>query len=151
LLKLLKGYQAFISKGKMGFATGFAMDTFLMPSPYASSFGGFVELMTAMWFALGGILSSFAKTMQEEVSPPRDPAVEEEAGREEMSTTSLVGGGLIAGDSLGSLVLGVSAILVTVNMSGLVGSNTYYVLLTLMLAVLVASLFKKRSELRTSH
>ncbi len=110
LLGIWKRYQAFIAGGKAGFGTGFMVDVFVLPSPYASSFGGFVELMTALWFAMGGILSSFAQTMQDEA---RGTKIEGEAGSEEMSTISLVGGGLIAGESLSALVLGIYALLHT--------------------------------------
>lgn len=109
LLKSRKRYQEFASQSKTGFAVDFAVDSFILPSPYASSFGGFVELMTAVWFAIGGILSSFAKTMQNEVKEKK----EEEAGAEDISTISLVGGGLIAGDSLAALTLGIYALLHT--------------------------------------
>ena len=38
----------------------------VLPSPYASSFGGFVNLHTSLWFGGGGILSSFVNTRREE-------------------------------------------------------------------------------------
>ncbi|MDO8644458.1 MAG: OPT/YSL family transporter, partial [bacterium] len=107
LINASKRYQDFVAKSRAGFATGFALDTFLLPSPYASSFGGFVGLMTALWFAIGGILSSFAQTIKKEASAERASG---EAGEEEMSTISLVGGGLIAGESLAALTLGIYAL-----------------------------------------
>lgn len=109
MIRGLKRYQQFVGKSKAGFATGFALDTFVLPSPYAASFGGFVPLMVALWFALGGVISSFAQTMQNEVKPKGNGS--EEAGADEMSTISLVGGGLIAGDSLAALALGIYALI----------------------------------------
>lgn len=103
-------YKEWSKKGK-GFAFDFAFDAVLMPSPYASSFAGFVEFGTSMWFGAGGIFSSFWNTVQKW----RAEAVHKEKGPEElpedMSTTSLVGGGLIAGDSIAALVLGVLGLL----------------------------------------
>jgi uncharacterized oligopeptide transporter (OPT) family protein len=112
LIKSVNGYKNFAAGSKTGFATDFAIDTFILPSPYASSFGGFVELMTALWFAMGGILSSFAKTIEREAKGEKKEEATEE-GAEDISTISLVGGGLIAGDSLAALVLGIYALLHT--------------------------------------
>ena len=45
LRKLLKGsagWQRFAAGGRVGFAADFLVDSVLLPSPYASSFGGFV-------------------------------------------------------------------------------------------------------------
>jgi uncharacterized oligopeptide transporter (OPT) family protein len=115
LLKTWNGYKAFTTKSQIGFALGFTVDAFLLPSPYASSFGGFVPFMVAVWFAIGGILSSFAQTTEKDALRVKGVAIEEQAaGAEEMSTISLVGGGIIAGDSLAALVLGIIALLATV-------------------------------------
>jgi uncharacterized oligopeptide transporter (OPT) family protein len=110
--KLLRGnaaYKRFVASGRRGFATDFVIDAILLPSPYASSFGGFVNLHTSLWFGGGGILSSFVNTVAK-----RKPAPGEKAMPEDMSTTSLVGGGLIAGDSLAALGLGIAGLLGTV-------------------------------------
>ncbi|MEW6432724.1 MAG: OPT/YSL family transporter [Myxococcota bacterium] len=109
--KLVKGharYKVWSQKGG-GFAFDFAFDAILMPSPYASSFAGFVEFGTSMWFGAGGIFSSAWNTLQKRKdAQSADPDGEHtEVLPEDMSTTSLVGGGLIAGDSLAALVLGV--------------------------------------------
>ena len=80
-----------------------------LPSPYASSFGGFVNLHTSLWFGGGGIVSSAVNTL-----PKRKPAAGETALPEDMSTTSLVGGGLIAGDALAALGLGIVGLAGTV-------------------------------------
>jgi hypothetical protein len=87
----------------------FLFDAVFVPSPYASSFGGFVNLHTSLWFGGGGILSSFLNTVAR-----RKPAPGEKAMPEDMSTTSLVGGGLIAGDSLAALGLGIAGLLAIV-------------------------------------
>jgi uncharacterized oligopeptide transporter (OPT) family protein len=107
--KLVKGnarYKAFSQKGS-GFAFDFAFDAILMPSPYASSFAGFVEFGTSMWFGAGGIFSSVWNTLARRNAPEHSPDGEHTEVPEDMSTTSLVGGGLIAGDSIAALVLGV--------------------------------------------
>jgi uncharacterized oligopeptide transporter (OPT) family protein len=97
-------YRDFVKGSKQGYATGFCVDTFLLPSPYASSFGGFVELMVTVWFSAGGVFSSAFNAMQEQ---RRKSASEKKDDLpEDMSTTSLVGGGLIAGEALFALAVG---------------------------------------------
>ncbi|HUI98684.1 MAG TPA: hypothetical protein VLY46_00530, partial [Usitatibacter sp.] len=91
-----------------GFATDFAIDCFLLPSPYALSFGGFVNLNTSGWFAAGGVVSSAFNT----VFKPKPGAGG--AVPEDMSSTSLFGGGLIAGDALAALAIGIVGLLSTV-------------------------------------
>ncbi|MCC6644926.1 MAG: OPT/YSL family transporter [Polyangiaceae bacterium] len=103
--KLIKGnarYKAWAAE--RGFAFDFALDAALLPSPYASSFAGFVELTTCVWWGAGGLLSSAWNTIAKKQARPAEGA---EDLPEDMSTTSLVGGGLIAGDSIAALVLGV--------------------------------------------
>lgn len=107
-LKALPSYQAFIARDRKGFVTGFVVDAFVLPTPYAFSFGGFVNLPTSLWFGGGGILSSFLNT----IAKPK--AGENGDLPADMNTTSLVGGGLIAGDSLAALGLGVAGLLATV-------------------------------------
>ncbi len=102
-------YQRFIHSGRKGFATGFVMDSVLLPSPYALSFGGFVNLHTSLWFGGGGILSSFINSL-----PKKKPAPGAKALPEDMSSTSLFGGGLIAGDALAALGLGIVGLMATV-------------------------------------
>jgi hypothetical protein len=73
----------------------------------APSFAGFVEFTTAMWFGGGGVLASLWNTALGRSKRAR-------LGRglpEDMSVVSLVGGGLIAGDSIAALVLGVAGLL----------------------------------------
>mgnify|MGYP005805877599 CR=1 FL=1 len=109
LVKENDAYKRFVASGRRGFATGFLVDAVFLPSPYASSFGGFVNLHTSLWFGGGGILSSFVNSVAK-----KKPAPGEKAMPEDMSTTSLVGGGLIAGDSLAALGLGIAGLATTV-------------------------------------
>jgi uncharacterized oligopeptide transporter (OPT) family protein len=115
LRKLIKSrprYQRFANGSRAGRATDFVLDAVVLSSPYASSFGGFVELPTVLWWTAGGLMSalyngvkarSAAKSARDGVSLPTD-----------MSTMSLVGGGLIAGDSLAALSVGIYGLLTTV-------------------------------------
>jgi uncharacterized oligopeptide transporter (OPT) family protein len=110
LRKLIKSnarYRQFAKSGRVGFSTDFMLDAVVLPSPYASSFGGFVNLMTSTWFAAGGALASFVNSLPKRKDAPK-------ALPEDMSTTSLVGGGLIAGDALAALGLGIAGLLATV-------------------------------------
>ncbi len=107
LLKSNPAYQRFVASGRAGFATDFAIDAIVLPSPYALSFGGFVNLNTSLWFGAGGIVSSLFNTF---VKPKSRAA----AVPEDMSSTSLFGGGLIAGDALAALALGITGLLKTV-------------------------------------
>lgn len=109
LRKILHGnqrYREYVKGSRTGFVVGFCVDTFFLPSPYASSFGGFVELMVTVWWGLGGVMSSLFNTWQERQS---NEIKEQKKGYlpEDMSTTSLVGGGLIAGEALFALCAGV--------------------------------------------
>jgi uncharacterized oligopeptide transporter (OPT) family protein len=109
LLKRAPAYQAFVASGSTGFAVDFLVDAVFLPSPYASSFGGFVELPTSLWFGGGGVVSSIWNTLAKKAAPPaKEGDLTGEALPEDMSTTSLVGGGLIAGDSLAALGFGIS-------------------------------------------
>jgi hypothetical protein len=130
-----EGYKRFIHGSKGGFVTGWLMDSIFLPSPYASSFGGFVDLVTTFWFAAGGTLSSVINTASK---PPKEVIAQEggsmegeskenmadaagpkehvegDALPEDMSSTSLVGGGLIAGEALFALALGIIGLLALV-------------------------------------
>ena len=77
------------------------VDAVLLPSPYALSFGGFVNLPTSLWLGAGGVVASLMEAGAETRSDlPHD-----------MSGTSLFGGGLIAGDALAALAIGVAGLL----------------------------------------
>jgi uncharacterized oligopeptide transporter (OPT) family protein len=113
LVKRLARYRDWTRSSRVGKGFDFVFDSFLMPSPYASSFGGFVELNTCWWWAGGGIGGSLYETVTVWVNAKRGKT--EEAGvPSDMSTTSLVGGGLIAGDSLAALSIGIYGLLRTI-------------------------------------
>lgn len=112
LIKRNRRYQAFARGSRRGRVTDFVLDAFLIPSPYASSFGGFVELATTIWWALGGVLASVFDWAHGKLRAGRANPGEGELPAD-MSTMSLVGGGLIAGDSLAALSVGILALLKT--------------------------------------
>ncbi len=111
LVRRWGAYGRFVGSGAIGFAVGWIVDAIILSSPYASSTGGFLEISTAAWFAAGSVLTSF-------LSPRRPPATApEEKGDalpEDMSTASLIGGGLIAGESLYTLGAAIAALLALV-------------------------------------
>jgi uncharacterized oligopeptide transporter (OPT) family protein len=112
ILKKVKSYQDFLQRDKVGYSVGFMMDAVFLPSPYAFSFGGFVILATSIWFGVGGVVGSLLSTVSEmKKADPRDVELAGEALPEDMSTVSLLGGGLIAGDSLAALGFGISILL----------------------------------------
>jgi hypothetical protein len=104
-------YKRFVASGRAGRVTDFVLDALVIPSPYAMSFGGFVNLHTSLWLGIGGVVGSVSdwtrKRLQRDA--PRD-AAELPA---DMSATSLIGGGLIAGDALAALGLGIFGLLYT--------------------------------------
>jgi len=109
-IKSRGGWKAWVAGSRAGYYTDLALDCVLLPSPYASSFGGFVEFGTSAWFGGGAIFSSLLQTWW-----ARQPRKAEDADLpEDMSTMSLVGGGLIAGDSLAALGLGIWGLTKTV-------------------------------------
>jgi uncharacterized oligopeptide transporter (OPT) family protein len=108
LIKSRPRYRHFVASGRPGFAVDFVLDAIVLPSPYALSFGGFFNLHTSLWFGGGGVVSSVINTYSK-AKPSRD-------GKklpEDMSSTSLFGGGLIAGDALAALALGIAGLLGT--------------------------------------
>jgi uncharacterized oligopeptide transporter (OPT) family protein len=107
-------YKVWI-RTRMGSVFDLVFDCLILPSPYASSFAGFVELTTSIWWGVGGVLSSVWNALAKRASAQKAEA--KAAGEElpeDMSTTSLVGGGLIAGDSIAALALGVIGLLALV-------------------------------------
>jgi uncharacterized oligopeptide transporter (OPT) family protein len=113
LLGRSRRYRAYVKSGRTGFAVGWTVESLLLPSAYASSFGWFVDLQTSLWFAAGGVLTSVIATSAARAGArARAPAAGAgDALPEDMSTTSLVGGGLIAGESLFVLALGLWSLL----------------------------------------
>lgn len=103
-------YQRFKSGGRAGGAADFVVDAIVLPSPYAYSFGTFFGIATSAWLAIGGVISSSANWLRSR----KPEAKSEQALPSDMSTTSLLGGGLIAGDALAALGLGVAGLLATV-------------------------------------
>ena len=110
-LKWWPRYQAWIARGRAGRATDFIVDAVVLPSPYAFSFGGFVSLHTSFWLAAGGVVASLVDSLPKRASSAPGDAEQLPA---DMSGTSLFGGGLIAGDSLAALGLGLVALAATV-------------------------------------
>ena len=82
----------------------FIVDAVLLPSPYAMSFGGFVNLPTSLWLGAGGVVASVIESR----APQRGDDVPSD-----MSSTSLFGGGLIAGDAIAALAVGMAGLLAT--------------------------------------
>ena len=113
LLKSNRSYKEFSTRSRAGRVTDFVLDAAIIPSPYASSFGGFVELATTIWWAAGGVLASVYDWIQAQIKLRQAKPAEGELPTD-MSTMSLVGGGLIAGDSLAALSVGIYALLKTV-------------------------------------
>ena len=113
LIKSRPGYQDFADGSRTGRATDFLLDAVVLSSPYASAFGGFVESPTALWWTAGGLMSALYNGVK-----TRSPAKSAKEGvpslPPDMSTMSLVGGGLIAGDSLAALCVGVYGLLTAV-------------------------------------
>jgi len=104
-------YKAWKTTSTGAKITDFVLDALILASPYASSFGGFVDFDASMWWGLGGVFASvfnfFAKRRQT-TKPITDTEIELP---EDMSAMSLVGGGLIAGESLFALYLGISSLI----------------------------------------
>jgi uncharacterized oligopeptide transporter (OPT) family protein len=109
-IKRNTGYKNWVATSRTGHATDFLVDAVFLCSPYASSFGGFVELPAVLWWTAGGI----GGTLYDVFVKSRNARSAEGDLPSDMSTTSLVGGGLIAGDSLAALSVGVWGLLSTV-------------------------------------
>jgi hypothetical protein len=127
LIKTRLQYKQFVAASRTGKVIDFLLDAVFLSSPYASSFGGFVELPTVLWWTAGGVGASLYNGLTSALSARRSKALRKnaeastglpaEAALElpsDMSTTSLVGGGLIAGDSLAALSVGIYGLLHTV-------------------------------------
>jgi uncharacterized oligopeptide transporter (OPT) family protein len=96
-------YLAFVERSSTGKAVSWLTDAVLLPSPYAYSLGTFVEFPTAVWWGAGGVLSSVWNSVTRKQGPADRGGADELPA--DMTTTSLVGGGLIAGESLFYLAL----------------------------------------------
>jgi hypothetical protein len=102
LIAANRRYRAFRERGNAAKAVDFAIFAVLLPSPYASSFGGFVNLPTSAWFAGGSVFGD----VLDWVLRRRGAADQEGALPSDMSFVSLLGGGLIAGDAIAALGIG---------------------------------------------
>jgi uncharacterized oligopeptide transporter (OPT) family protein len=120
-IKANERYKQWIANSRAGFAADFALDAAILPSPYASSFGGFVNLATSAWFAAGGVVASAIDTLVKRREEANGQGQGQGNGKgkgkvalpSDMSSTSLVGGGLIAGDALAALGLGIAGLMTT--------------------------------------
>jgi uncharacterized oligopeptide transporter (OPT) family protein len=115
LRKLIRNrprYRRFVAESRAGRVTGFLIDAVFLPSPYAAAFGGFVERITIFWWAAGGVVSLAWDSLQAKLNSGRTRTAAGDLPAD-MSTTSLVGGGLIAGDSLAALGIGILGLLKT--------------------------------------
>jgi uncharacterized oligopeptide transporter (OPT) family protein len=111
LVKRNAGYKRWSKEQRSGRSFDFCFDAVLLPSPYASSFGGFVELPTVLWWTAGGLIPSVYDWVTAKLKPAQPAEPNGKAVPEDMSTMSLVGGGLIAGDSLAALSVGLSGLI----------------------------------------
>jgi len=111
LIKRIPRYQVFAKQSRAGKVTDFLLDAILLPSPYASSFGGFVELPAVLWWTAGGVGGSLFEAALKKFGSGKKAAGGDLPA--DMSTMSLVGGGLIAGDSLAALAVGLYGLLRT--------------------------------------
>jgi len=108
-------YQRFKAAHPAGGSVDFVLDAVLIPSPYAYSFGTFFGIGTSAWLAIGGVISSSAAWIDARRQASRRTSSATDALPADMSTTSLIGGGLIAGDALAALGLGVVGLLATLS------------------------------------
>jgi len=109
--KLVKGnarYKEWTKTNRGGKYFDFWFDAALVPSPYASSFGGFVEISAVYWWTAGGLISAGYDFINRRSN---STAKSETALPDDMSTMSLVGGGMIAGDALSALSLGMAGLI----------------------------------------
>ena len=108
-------YIAWKARSMVNGATDFVLDAVLLASPYAASFGGFVEFKTSLWWGLGGMLASSTNWLagryrHAKKSTTEGHAPDGEILPDDMSATSLIGGGLIAGESLYVLYVGIASL-----------------------------------------
>ncbi|MDQ6638511.1 MAG: OPT/YSL family transporter [Pseudomonadota bacterium] len=96
-------------KTRAGGAVDFVLDSTLLSSPYAMSFGGFVNLATSLWLGAGGVVASLIDARAARKKQRNAPGDDGELPSD-MTGTSLFGGGLIAGDALAALGLGLIAL-----------------------------------------
>ena len=105
LIKRSERYKMFVKSSPTGGVADFVIHSIILASPYASSFGGFAELPTIYWWAAGGVAGSLYSTFEEKRRQRAAKSSNDELPAD-MSTVSLAGGGLIAGESLAALTVG---------------------------------------------
>jgi uncharacterized oligopeptide transporter (OPT) family protein len=110
-IKSGKAYQRFAAGSRAGRVVDFLLDAVILPSPYASSFGGFVELPAVLWWTAGGVGASLFDLVQAKRRAAARVAADDLPP--DMNTMSLLGGGLIAGDSLAALSVGIYGLVTT--------------------------------------
>ena len=96
-------------KTRAGGAVDFVLDSTVLSSPYALSFGGFVNLATSLWLGAGGVVANLIDARAARRKKTGAPGEDGELPSD-MTSTSLFGGGLIAGDALAALGLGLIAL-----------------------------------------
>ncbi len=112
LIAVSRRYRAFVQQGGVASAIDFTIFAVILPSPYASSFGGFVNVSTSAWFAAGSILGDGYEWLSKRRARGQTGQVGPTALLpSDMSVTSLVGGGLIAGDAIAALGMGLVGLL----------------------------------------
>jgi uncharacterized oligopeptide transporter (OPT) family protein len=110
LVKAGRRYKEFIVESSFGRAVSFLLDAIFLPSPYAYAFGGFVEFITVIWWAAGGVGASTFDALRSKLASRNGRTANGELPAD-MSTMSLVGGGLIAGDAMAALTVGLYGLL----------------------------------------
>jgi len=120
LVKRSPRYKAFSRGSRTGRVTDFLFDAIFVASPYASSFGGFVELPTVLWWTAGGLIPPIYEYVKAKLQSANAQA-NNGALPEDMGTMSLVGGGLIAGDSLSALSVGIWGLIASGALKSLLG------------------------------
>jgi OPT oligopeptide transporter protein len=101
LIAAARRYRDYVRQGGPARAVDFTIFAVILPSPYASSFGGFVNLPTACWFAAGSVIAEAVEWIMKRRGTAHTGALPSD-----MSVTSLVGGGFIAGDAIAALGIG---------------------------------------------
>src|SRR5262249_6643370 len=76
LLRRWEAYKQFAKGSIAGKVTDFVVDAALLPSPYASSLGGFVELSAVYWWAGGGVGASLFQAAQARLATPSSKKAE---------------------------------------------------------------------------
>jgi uncharacterized oligopeptide transporter (OPT) family protein len=104
LIKNGRRFKAFAVQTRGGRIVSFLLDAVFLPSPYAFAFGGFVERASVYWWAIGGVVASLYEVAEARFFRRSGGSPEVELPSD-MSTMSLVGGGLIAGDALAALAV----------------------------------------------